>query len=95
MRNISEVKQANQRAGYYFFERATMRFFKSRVARSCYATKDGGAYFVTSEQFDHTTPRLYTVRYAKPDGDIDTVGEFQAYRTVNEARITARKLASA
>ncbi|MDO8690676.1 MAG: hypothetical protein Q7R39_11820, partial [Dehalococcoidia bacterium] len=45
------------------------------------------AYFVTSEQFDDRSPRLYTVRVCNlSTGDIDTVGKFQGHATSAEAR---------
>lgn len=83
---IAAVRRANKAAGYHFFDRSTMRGFRSIVGRTVY----GGRYFITSEQFvgsDHTAaPRKYTVREAKPGGDINTVGQFQAYRSAVAAR---------
>jgi hypothetical protein len=89
---IADIRAANARAGHHFFEPATMRFFRSRIESTVY----GGRYFVTSEQFAmgaHKDPRRFTVRMANDDGTIDTVGEFQAYSTLEVARATARELA--
>lgn len=80
-RTIKEIKQANRASGGHWFDPDTLRFFRSRIDSTVY----GGRYFVSSEQYDDSTPRLYTVREAKPDGDVETVGEFQAYATRGEA----------
>jgi hypothetical protein len=41
--------------------------------------------------FDH--PRLYSVRQALPDGTIETVGDFQQFKSSNEAHKAAERLA--
>lgn len=93
---IDEIKRANDRAGFHFFEPDAMRFFRSRVLPTVY----GEGYFVTSEQFVthypeyHTEPRAYTVRHALADGSISTVGEFQQYATAREAQKAAREVAA-
>lgn len=91
-RTISEIKAANKAAGMFFFERSSMRFFDSRIESKVY----GGRFFITSEQFHgsdgRSAPRLYTIRECKADGDIDTVGTFQQYRHVSDARDAARLL---
>jgi len=87
-RDVHEIKQANRAAGYHFFEPSTMRFFRSRVGDTVY----GGRYFVTSEQFDWSSPRLYTVRVANDDRTIDDVGGFQAYPTHTAAVRAIRRL---
>jgi hypothetical protein len=89
--SIDQIKSANRAAGQFFFEPATLRFFQSRIGRTVYR----GKYFVTSEQFVDSRgvahARKFTIRVAGPDGEIDTVGEFQAYDTSAEA-IRAIKL---
>lgn len=89
--HISQIKRANELAKQYFFEPATMRFFRSRVAPGVY----GGRYFITSEQFDANSPRLYTIREVAPNGHIETVGEFQQYETLDKAKRAVRKLVAA
>lgn len=83
--NIDDIRQRNQ----YFFEPATMRFFNCRLSQAVY-----GTYFVTSERFDANTPRRYTVRRIGANGSIDTVGEFQQYATLRQAKAAARALAA-
>jgi len=79
--SIHEIKQANKELGGHWFSADTMRFFGSRVLPTVY----GGRYFITSEDNFQRTEKLYTVRQAQPNGDIDTVGDFQAYATRAEA----------
>ena len=89
---IAEIKQINKDKGQCFFEASTMRFFKSRILPHVYSGP-GGVYFVTSEQFDEKSPRLYTVRQFMPHtGDIKTCGEFYAMKQA-EAQDTAKRLA--
>jgi len=95
--NLAQIKAANAAHGHYFFEPASMRFFDSRIeGRSVY----GGRFFITSEQFRANGfpglvdgPRRFTIREANEDGSIDTVGDFQAYATLGEAREAAKSLA--
>jgi len=94
-----DAEKRNDRNGFYFFERATLRFFHSRISESFYLCEARKAsYFVTSEQNKTFTtrplPRLYTVRrIAWQGGDVDTVGEFQAYRTSAAAQRAAKAYA--
>jgi hypothetical protein len=89
--SIESIKRANREAGLNWFAPDSMRFFGSRILSGVYS----GRFFVTSERCrwgDHD--RLYSVRVACPDGSIDTVGAFQAYRTARQAKAAARKLAT-
>ena len=89
---IEEIKQQNSRKGQHFFSDSTMRFFGSRVGYRVY----GGCYFVTSEKDNYgDQARRYTVRVAYSDGDIDTMGDFQAFATRAQAVAYARSLVAA
>lgn len=89
--HIDEVKTENKRKGQHFFDASAMRFFGSRVGYRIY----GGCYFVTSEQDNHGDyARRYTIRVAYRDGDVDTVGDFQAFDTRAQAVAVARNLAA-
>ncbi len=92
---ITEIKSRNRDAGFYFFEKAALRFFDSHIESRVY-NGVGGVYFITSEQFhgsnDCVAPRKWTVRKFTPEtGDIDTVGEFNKMDR-QTAMQTARKL---
>ena len=80
--------------GSHFFDRDTMRFFNSKL-HSVYPG-NGISCFVTSEQFvpsqGSPSPRKYTVKKIK-GCKIDTVGEFQKYSFIDDARAAAKACA--
>lgn len=76
----------------YFFDKATMSFFNSRVESGIYRTGPRTGYFVTSEQFEDE-PRHYTVRHYSPEVGIATVDEFYGMATRSAARDAAHELA--
>jgi hypothetical protein len=55
---IDQIKADNKGIGNHWFDADTMRFFNSRVNRKVY----DGHLFVSSEQFDSDSPRLYSIR---------------------------------
>lgn len=87
--SMYNVERANIARGHHFFSPESKRFFRSRIGTRLI----NGRYFITSEQFDWKSPRLYTVRRAEDDGSIETVGEFQQFDTAAKARRYAEKLA--
>ncbi len=88
-KTISDVRRANKAAGHHFFDRDTMRFFSSRVVSSLYA----GRFFVTAETGPGQAWPRFSVREALASGVIETRGEFQAHRFIEDAREAARNLA--
>jgi hypothetical protein len=91
---IDDIRSANERIGHHFFDRATLRFFSSRILDDVFPAADGsGSYFATSER-GPGMPRRYTVRLARSDGSVVTAGEFQAYGSARAAKVAARHLAS-
>lgn len=88
--DINEVKERAEKKHSHFFDHDTMRFFNSRPSFECYKTLDD-IYFITSERRDHTVPRLWTIRKCDPKGDIDTIGKFQEYNNLREARQALKK----
>lgn len=89
---IDRLRRMAEDGGSHWFERGTMRFFRSRVSREAYLGADGRWYFVTSEQGPNGI-RAYSVRAATyeqtPEGptfDVDSVAPgFQAYETRAQA----------
>jgi hypothetical protein len=72
----------------HFFDKDTMRFFKSRIETSVlrFGQLINEKYFVTSEQFDENSPRLYTVReFHRETGSVSTEGNFQEFKTKETA----------
>lgn len=99
---IDAIKRANADRGLHYFERGTMRFFRSRVGQTVYQGP-GGIYFVTSEQFVPSSgrpePRRYSVRKFNPEtADISTAGGhtpgFQRYSTSKGAANAAKVFAA-
>jgi len=70
-----------------WFDKGTMQWFNSRIESKVIY----GRFFISSEQYDDETPRLYTIRYATDQGDIETLGEFQDYKTPAAARTALKK----
>ena len=70
-KTMADVRAANKESGYYFFSPDTLRFFASRIASKLYIKQQ---CFITSEKkcFNDET-RVYSVRYVRPDGSIDTL----------------------
>lgn len=92
---VAEIREANDKGGFYFFSPETMRFFNSRVLPGVYHdTANERTLFVTSERFEEE-PRRYTLRYAALNGDVGTLGDHQQYATLKEARQAARDASDA
>jgi hypothetical protein len=91
--NIADVKQANKAIGGSWFAPSTMQFFGTRIeSKLMTRTISGRQVFVTSEQLNNDSPRLFTIREALPGGSIKTVGEFQQYPNLSDARAAVRQL---
>ena len=77
--SISELKTMHKAAGGHFFDRDSMRCFRSRVVPRIF-NGPGGVYFVTSEADSDDSERLFTVRIFDPkEGDVNTFGEFRKW----------------
>jgi len=79
--SMSDVIEANKAIGNHWFDKSSMRFFNTKIESRLIA----GKRFITSEKGPDEV-RRYTVREALPSGEIDTVGEFQEYRTLEAAK---------
>jgi hypothetical protein len=88
---ISDVRAANKTSGDFWFDRKTMRFFNSIIESKLYS----GRYFITSERFEPSYPKRYSIREATGDGDVKTVGEFQRFHFKEDAQAEIRRLLKA
>ena len=89
---LAAIRQADRDADRHWFDRDTLRFFRSRILRTVYQGP-GGVYFVSSEQFDDASGRYYTVRRFDPtDGSVETFGEFNVLGRASA--VTLAKLAA-
>jgi hypothetical protein len=92
MANIITISEIQSKSRGHFFDPATTRFFKSRYPQTG-IEHDNKVYFITSEQFDYKSARLYTIRYLdRLIGDIETYGQFQAYETSRQAQSAINKI---
>lgn len=85
--SMKQLKKANEKSGRHFFAPSTLRFFNSKIH-----TKQPihGCMFITSEQYDCSAPRLYTIRIAYADGSVETMKwGFQKFQTYEGAEETA------
>lgn len=90
---IAEIRQANKKAGFRFFERATMRFFKTKVVSEVFGSWFANeAFFVTSETRPDGVTRYTVRRFDCKTGAVETVGEFQQF-TQRSAAVHAMKMA--
>lgn len=100
--DMHDLKRVAAETGNHFFSPGAMRFFNCRVSGSLWLIDDRSGFFVTSEKDDSPyqpeQPRLYTVRRYRvttmhmreqPWLEIETVGEFQQWETLAEAKRAA------
>jgi hypothetical protein len=89
---LAAIKAENKRAGRFFFEKATMRFFKSRVLSGIYQGP-GGVFFVTAET-GPSGKTAFTVREFKPENGAiwtrDPFNEMDEYDAKTAAATAAR-----
>lgn len=83
--SITDMRRRNLAAGFHFFSPDAMRFFRSRILSDIRNLSDDSALFITSEK-NGEEPRRYTLRRITDGGNVDTVGEFQAFTTPRQAR---------
>jgi hypothetical protein len=74
-----------QKANPTWFSPESMKFWQSIVYFDTLAKHDDGWRFVSSEKNFDGTKNLYTVRVATKQG-IETLGEFQGYTTLKDAK---------
>lgn len=86
--SMNAVKAAFSAAGSFWFTPSAMKFFNSKIETDIIA----GKYFITSERMKVSAdyPKLFSIRKVvrSEDGtlDIETIGEFQEFKTRALAR---------
>ena len=88
---IDTIKSSNVAAGFHWFDKDTMRFFRTTVYPEVFEGP-GGVFFVTRETNPQGITR-YSLRTFQPEtGDVSTaVNGFFAYSTKRQAMAAARK----
>jgi hypothetical protein len=92
--DIDQLRHANQSTGQGFFEKSGQDHACTRIETYLL----GHLYFVTSELLaDDPTgrDRRYSIRRANPDATIETVGQYQAYDSINQAQKAIYQLLNA
>ena len=89
------IRHYNPGDNRHWFDKDTLRFFKSRISETAYANNSKEvAYFVTSEQSPHGT-RKYTVRmYDFRTRQISNASNFGQYASRSGATSAAQTLAA-
>jgi hypothetical protein len=85
-KGIYEIEKLNEQKGYRFFEKDTMRFFKSKIGRYL-----GNGIFLTQE----TNPQrktAWTVRICTIDGNVATFGSFFDFKSGLTANAVGKRL---
>ena len=82
--NKTQLRLAVSGTGSHFFDADAMRFFNSRLETGGFEV-NAGTVFITSEQFDDETPRLFTVRLFH-NGSVTDIGGFQRHKTLDSAK---------
>jgi hypothetical protein len=93
---LVEMRDVERAHRGHWFSPDTMRFFRSRIGSYGYLSQSDGAkvFFVSSEQFDYQSPRLYTVRVQdRATGDIESASTFQQYASWSGADRAAQRMA--
>ena len=92
--SIADLKQLNEANGGCWFSPDSMRFFNCSLPHSA-KLYDNKAYFASGEKYN-TEPRMYTIRAVNmANGEVDTVGEFQEYYTLDTAKAAIREIVKA
>lgn len=90
---LSDIRRAHKG---HWFDRDTMKFFATTLPDGEYVRNIAGRVFFISGERDtwSNQKRAYTIReYVPASDDIRTIGEFQQYRTPDQARNALRKMA--
>lgn len=92
MFSLAEIKLQNSDAGYYFFSKGALSFFKCKVSSEVFEGIDG-IFFVTSDA-PSGSERRYTVRrFDSETCKVTTFSRFQEFATLNEAKKCAKDAA--
>lgn len=80
---LAEMKRRNKESGQHWFDEGAMRFFNTKIE-----TKPNVAnMFITSEYMEDPNEKRYTWRvFNLKTNKVETLGEFQKYETLEEAK---------
>ena len=71
----------------HWFSTDTFHFFQSRISWGSLTPAGNDTYlFVSSESNFDRTKRLYSIRSITTSGDVQTLGDFQQFETLQQAQ---------
>lgn len=85
-RDIHDIVIINKQSGFKFFEKETMRFFKSKIGRYL-----GNGVFLTQETDPYHT-KAWTVRLCTIEGGVATFGNFFDFKNGKTANALGKRL---
>lgn len=84
--DVTTINELQRVARGHFFDKDTMRFFRSKVYDGFKRTADGVVFITSERDVMGGEPRAYTLRLLDADGDVSTVGDFQAFASLKAAQ---------
>lgn len=95
--SLEDIVEANRKANCHFFDRETMKFFKSRVEEVHHLTpaETTRVFFITSEsygRYDNEPPRFTVREFSPATGRVATIGEFMEHDTLRSAQIAVQDI---
>lgn len=87
--SVGALRAAVAASGSHWFDKATMRYFNSRVAPGMI----GARFFITSERMDDESPRLYKVRWVAQRDNVEHPYAVYNFETVFDSLAKARTFA--
>jgi hypothetical protein len=86
--SMTDIRVAHKDKGGHFFDDIAMKGFNTTIE----TRPNKYNIFITAERMETSMPKKYTLRWYNPETyQIDTLGKFQGYDSLAEAR-DARKL---
>jgi len=84
---LNEFKILNRKNGFHFFDKETIKFFKSKILN----WSETG-YFISSE-INPEGIKGYTIRKAQfKTGNVKTISRFMEFSSIEDAKTTMKKL---
>jgi hypothetical protein len=85
---ISEMKAIQKEKNLHWFSESSMNFFNTVIETQPNIVN----IFITSDRMNHLSPKGYSLRWFNHEtGNVETLGEFQLYETMDQARAARRK----
>ena len=88
------IKTANRKhkSSPYLFDAQTVRHFRLYVHGDTWSGAGNSTLFITAERGPDDPRHRYTLRRSLYSGALETIGEFQAFSRLDDARTAAMRL---